>query len=153
MKLPISSKNTNKFYLLIIAIIVYLIYRKMTFAKYFKIEEFQSKDGAKMPLSVENNIKKLVKNLDIIREEIGMPIHVNSGYRSPEHNKNVGGVKNSFHMQGKAADIHVKGMSSIELKSVIEKLINDGKIEQGGLGFYPTWVHYDNRGIKARWNG
>lgn len=153
MKLPTLLKNTNNILLIVILIMAYFFYKNMKFSKYFKKEEFDSKDGAPMPYEVKKNIRELAKNLDVIREYIGKPIHVNSGYRSPDHNIAVGGVTNSFHMIGKASDIHVKGMTTTELKNIIEKLINEGKISQGGLGFYPTWVHYDIRGIKARWNG
>lgn len=43
--------------------------------------------------------------LDKVRELWGKPIGVNSGYRSPELNRAVGGAKNSQHMRGEAADI------------------------------------------------
>ena len=124
----------------------------MYIPKYFKIEEFNSKDGAEMPNDVRKNILELIKNMDVIRSTINKPIYVNSGYRSPEHNRNVGGVKNSFHMRGMACDFHVKGMTPQELKNILVDLINKGKITQGGIGIYPTFIHYDIRGTKARWN-
>ncbi len=125
----------------------------MNTSKYFSMSEFQSKDGTKMPLGVCTNLVELIKNMDVLREYIGKPIIINSGYRSLKHNEAVGGVKNSFHIVGKACDFHVKGMSTLEIKDIIEKLINEGKMKQGGLGVYPTWLHYDIRGTKARWNG
>jgi hypothetical protein len=42
-------------------------------------------------------------------------------------------------------------MSPAEVKNVIELLISEGRMEQGGIGLYPTFVHYDIRGEKARW--
>ena len=120
-------------------------------SKSFSIEEFNSKDGAEMPADVLENIKKLAKNLQVIRDEIGKPIKINSAYRSPAHNKAVGGVKNSMHVKGKAADIVVTGVTPTQLAAVIFKLIEQKKISQGGVGIYPNFVHYDIRGTKARW--
>ena len=40
--------------------------------------------------------------------------------------------------------------------NLVEKLIKESKMKQGGLGLYPRengWIHYDTRGTKARWNG
>lgn len=59
----------------------------------------------------------LVENLEKLRELIGnKPIRVNSGYRTKEYNKRVGGVKNSQHLVGNAADIESEGMTSQELE-------------------------------------
>jgi uncharacterized protein YcbK (DUF882 family) len=138
--------------IIVFAIILYLIIRKTMFSsKYFKLSEFESKDGAKMPDSVKSNLNELAKNLDIIREHINEPIFVNSGYRSPEHNQNIGGAKNSYHMKGLASDIRTKNFTPIQLKYILEKLIVDGKIKQGGIGLYANFLHYDIRGVKARW--
>jgi len=134
---------------------VYLLSRskrnKMKLSPNFSVWEFASKDGAAFPLDVLKNLQKLAQNLEVIRAEVNRPILITSGYRSLAHNAKVGGAKNSLHTLGKAADFKVQGISPIELGSIIEQLIAAGKIEQGGLGIYPTWVHYDNRGTKARW--
>jgi hypothetical protein len=50
-----------------------------------------------------------------------------------------------------AADIKVKGLTPLEIYNAIEKLIADGKMKQGGLGLYRSWIHYDFRGTKVRW--
>ena len=47
--------------------------------------------------------------LDNLREEVCMPVIINSGYRCPKHNAEIGGSKNSAHLEGKAADIRVGG--------------------------------------------
>ncbi len=122
-------------------------------SKYFSIKEFESKDGAEMPESVKKNISELMQNMDVIRETIGKPIYVNSGYRSVQHNANVGGKTNSYHTLGMACDFHVKGLSPIFIKNVVENLIAKGKIKKGGIGLYSTFLHYDIRGFNARWNG
>ena len=75
--------------------------------KYFRKEEFLCRCGkCEMPAEVEANIVALVENvLDPAREKFGKPIIVNSGYRCPKHNAAVGGVANSQHTRGEAADI------------------------------------------------
>ena len=75
--------------------------------KYFAMKEFECRCCGSMgsPL-VGENIEALVENvLDPARERFGKPIYVNSGFRCAVHNKTVGGVKNSQHMKGEAADI------------------------------------------------
>ena len=121
--------------------------------KNFHIDEFRSKDGAIFPDDVKTNLLELAKNLQIIRDYIDEPITITSGYRSPEHNLKVGGVKNSQHLKGKAADIITSTYSPFALAEMIEYLIEQGKIKQGGIGIYNSFVHYDIRGTKARWQG
>jgi uncharacterized protein YcbK (DUF882 family) len=117
----------------------------------FKLEEFNSKCGRPIPNNVLPNIIELAKNLQVLRDALGKSITITSGYRSPEHNAKVKGAKNSQHVKGTAADIKVKGMTPKEVAKVIEGLIASGKMTQGGIGIYPSWVHYDCRKIKARW--
>lgn len=123
----------------------------MQITKDFNLSEFQSKDGAEMPQEVYVNIVKLANQLQTLRDYICYPIRVLSGYRSPEHNEAVGGVKNSFHTHGIAVDVYVKEIPNNELIEAFEFLIGEGSILQGGLGLYPWGVHYDYRGYKARW--
>ena len=124
----------------------------MKLTKNFSKSEFNSKDGAEMPFDVLQNVQKLANQLQVIRDYINSSITVNSGYRSPSHNRNVGGQRDSQHLLGKAADIKTTVMMPNELAAVIEQLINDGHILQGGLGIYNTFVHYDIRKTKARWD-
>jgi len=124
----------------------------MKLTENFSKSEFDSKDGTEMPNDVLMNVQKLASQLQILRNNINKPITINSGYRSPEHNKSIGGVQNSQHVLGKAADIKVKGISTRILAALIEDLINDGDMLQGGLGIYDKFVHYDIRKNKARWD-
>lgn len=120
-------------------------------SKNFSLDEFKSKDGAPTPPEVLENLQSLAKNLQVLRDYLEKPIKINSAYRSPEHNKSVGGVANSQHVKGKAADISIEGMTPRQVAATIEYFIQTGKMKQGGLGVYPTFVHYDIRGKKARW--
>jgi uncharacterized protein YcbK (DUF882 family) len=124
----------------------------MRIAENFILAEFNSKCGRKMPNNVLKNIVELAKNLQVIRNEVKLPVSIASGYRSPEHNAKVKGARNSQHLIGTAADIKVQGMSPLSVSRVIERLIQEGKIKEGGIGIYNTWVHYDIRGTKARWD-
>ena len=117
----------------------------------FSLKEFESKDGSKMPSDVYLNIVKLVGQLQFLRDYTGRAITVNSGYRSPEYNAKIGGVKNSQHLLGKAADITIEGLKPAEVYRLINELIDMGLMLQGGLGSYKSFTHYDIRKTKARW--
>ena len=81
--------------------------------KHFRIEEFEASPTAEsmgidntMPTEARRAVERLVEVvLDPLREEFAMPIYVNSGYRSAALNAAVGGVANSQHRRGEAADI------------------------------------------------
>jgi uncharacterized protein YcbK (DUF882 family) len=96
---------------------------------------------------------KLVNVLEIIRTAVGRPLSVVSGKRCEKHNRAVGGVKNSQHKLGMAADIKVSGLTPRQVHDAIEKLHHEGVAHIGGLGLYKTFVHVDVRGGVARWNG
>jgi len=117
----------------------------------FSKSEFDSKDGAEMPANVLETVKKLAENLQVLRDYLKAPITVNSGYRSPQHNANVGGAKRSQHLFGTASDIVVRGYSASQVAEAIEYLINEGKMLQGGLKAYKSFTHYDIRLVRARW--
>ena len=118
----------------------------------FNKKEFASKDGAGMPEEVWQNIKTLASQLEVLRSHLNKPITVTSGFRSEIHNTRIGGSKTSQHLLGKAADLQIKGVKPKKVYDTIEKLIKQGKMLEGGLGLYDTFVHYDTRGDEARWN-
>jgi uncharacterized protein YcbK (DUF882 family) len=123
----------------------------MKLTRNFSKSEFDSKDGALMPSKVLHNIKILAEQLQELRDYLNKPITINSGYRSPKHNRASNGVRNSQHVLGTAADISVEGLSSKKVHEAIEILIMDKAMLQGGVGLYPNFVHYDVRIKKARW--
>ena len=59
------------------------------------------------------NLKRLTKWLEVLRMRAGTPIRINSGYRSPQLNKKIGGVPTSNHLTGCAADIRVENMEQL----------------------------------------
>lgn len=119
--------------------------------EHFTWEEFDCHDGTKVPLHLSGNVKLLATNLEALRRACGKPITIVSGYRTNNHNRTVGGSPKSQHLTASAADIRIEGLTAKEIAAVIVKLIGEGRMTQGGLGIYPTWVHYDIRGVKARW--
>jgi zinc D-Ala-D-Ala carboxypeptidase len=60
------------------------------------------------------------RTLQPLRDAIGAPLTVSSGYRSPELNAAVGGAAKSQHMKGQAADVTAAGLSSLELLQVVQ---------------------------------
>ena len=127
----------------------------MKITKHFSHEEFRCKDGTDYPVSWKySRLVPLCEALEVIRKELGgRSITITSGYRTPDYNKKVGGVKSSEHMYGQAADIQVKGVSARKVAEVVRQLIKDGMIPQGGVGDYSSFCHYDIRGYNARWRG
>lgn len=118
----------------------------------FWLNEFDCKDGTSVPEHLIPNVQKLADSLQVLRDTIDEPIFINSAYRTVEHNSKIGGSSRSQHLFAKAADIRVgEGFTPNIIYQLIEELINDGLMAEGGLGLYETFVHYDVRGFKARW--
>lgn len=78
--------------------------------KYFKREEFKCKCGRCNGFPVEPNMR-MVRLMDNIRGYYGKPITITSGVRCAAHNKEVGGISNSEHLKGKAADFYIPGQN------------------------------------------
>lgn len=111
-------------------------------SEHFKLSEFESSDTKEVKID-----SGLVEKLELLRKRIGQPLIINSGYRTPEHNKAIGGADNSLHMTGKAADIKkVPGLG------IDEMAILAGNIGFDGIGKYKWGIHVDVRGHKARWD-
>ena len=91
-------------------------------------------------MNVICNLVRLSEFLQIIRNELQLPIIVNSGYRSKEVNEAVGGVSSSYHCKGLAADIKCSDMD--KLLSVLHSHLMD--IDQLGIYYSNTqqeWYH------------
>ena len=88
----------------------------MKLSKNFTLEELiHSNTAERMGIDNVPKDEKVVENLrslclevlQPLRDYVGAPVHINSGYRCPELNMAVGGVKNSQHCRGEAADIRI----------------------------------------------
>jgi len=110
----------------------------------------------KIPSHVHiENLKRLCGWLEMLRDEWNRrygegddPIIINSGYRSEEVNKSIGGAKGSNHLTGCAADIRVAGMEQALRYAVILLDISDESkedfdellLERSPRGTY--WLHF-----------
>ena len=100
---------------------------------------------------VIENLKALcMEVLQPLRDYLGKPVVISSGYRCPELNKAVGGVKNSQHMKGEAADIHVDSTEHLLkiMHFIMDELDFDQLIwERNRAG--TQWVHVSYKRVGA----
>lgn len=102
------------------------------------------------------NLKRVCSWLEVLRERYGKPIVINSGYRSPQLNKKIGGVPTSNHLTGCAVDIRVADMEQlIRYAAILLNYSDESKqnfdellIEKNRYG--AIWLHFavrpkDNR--------
>jgi len=123
------------------------------FPRNFKANEFRCRCGQCSNPPHPDRIRHLAWALQAIRDEVGCPLKITSGYRCEDHNRAIGGASKSKHVQCWAADIKPVGKSIDDLFDAIETLRTTGKIPAGGLGKYRSWAHYDIRpGQPADWD-
>lgn len=127
----------------------------MQLTTHFSLDELRCSCDCAVPPRILDRLRTLAQSLEIIRAEIQRPLLVISGFRCAERNARVGGAPASRHLMGDAADLQARGMTGAELRRVAESLIAARKITEGGLGTYvdrPLTLHYDQRGVRARWH-
>lgn len=91
----------------------------------------------------------LIDALEQLRQVAGKPIIVHDSYRCPAHNEKVGGVPDSEHTRGVAADVSIDGVS---LQQMYELAIQVPAFFNGGIGAYDgNFLHVDVRAHQARW--
>ena len=120
--------------------------RKTQITENFTLEEVRSRDtGA---LLITDLLYHHMDKLQELRDELGR-IGINSGYRTPEHNKSVGGAENSMHLQF-ATDSRPTGVGLDMANEIAEDL------GFSGIGRYKTFLHLDCREFidrsPARWD-
>lgn len=81
----------------------------------------------------------LLNNLDSLRELCGFSLTINSSYRSPEYNKQIGGAINSMHILGRAVDLHCT--DAIKRGVIVKHALNLGF----SVGIAKSFIHIDNR--------
>ena len=114
----------------------------------FTVKEFACKDGSDAVLVAP----RLVMVLQSIRSHFGEAVNISSAYRTPQYNAKVGGVTDSQHCYGTAADITVTGKTPAQVAAYARQLMPDW----GGVGVYTKkgrFVHIDVRETKADWTG
>lgn len=121
-----------------------------TISKNFSYREFETSDTADRlhicnvicEPEVRDSLKALVLDvLQPLRDKLGTPCKINSGYRCPELNKAVGGVPTSQHQKGEAADTVWEGMKPIEVARAAVRL----GLPYDQLIVYPTFVHFSHK--------
>jgi len=110
--------------------------------EHFTIGEFQCHDGTPVVLLHD----ALIEHLDRMRRHFDAPVHVSSGFRTGAHNERIGGVDDSVHLWGGAADIKIDGVQPSTVATYAEK---EGF---GGVGRYSTFTHVDVHGSGRRWD-
>lgn len=114
---------------------------------HFRVREFHSKHDPSDLVKVDERLLTLLEN---IRNRVGKPVHLNSGYRSPEYNATLKNASpRSQHCNGKAADIWVEGVTPKQIADIAECYLGSS----GGIGIYKTFTHVDVRTSCARWKG
>lgn len=127
----------------------------MMLTQHFALEELDCSCGCPLPRPVLQRLQRLAQALEVLRAELGQPVQVISGYRCPGRNRAVKGARSSRHIEGDAVDIQVAGMTGGALRDILERLIAERRIPDGGLGTYadrPRTCHYDQRTLRARWH-
>ena len=118
----------------------------MRLTKNFTLSEFVRPRVFKHPEftpKVMSNLKELTADLQVLRDKLGRPIRVTSGFRDSKHNRRAGGVSGSFHLSGKAADIVVSGMVPMEVYEVAKGLRDEKRVKISGFGVYKSFLHLD----------
>lgn len=114
--------------------------------RFFESWEFDSPDKPDSGRLMDYDfILLLDKARELAGEEgkkIGLKIifHITSGYRTTAHNKKIGGVSDSAHLLGRAADIRVR--NGVERRIIMNALIKVGLDKRIGIG--ETFIHVDN---------
>lgn len=127
----------------------------MRLTDHFTLSEFACKDRERTPVPAEHmeSVQRLADALEVVRQRVGAPLRLNSAYRTPEHNRSVGGSPRSQHVLAKAADVRPpSGMTAEQLWEHFAFAIERGEIQDGGLGLYDTFVHYDVGPAGRRWD-
>jgi uncharacterized protein YcbK (DUF882 family) len=103
--------------------------------KHFTLAEFDSKDAPGSGSAMQSDF--LLK-LDKARSLCGIPFKINSGFRTPAHNKAVGGEPNSSHTKGWAADIgYSSGTEGYRILCSLQA------VGFNRIGIYKNWIHVD----------
>lgn len=111
----------------------------------FKWGEFLRAEDPLPSSEILGQLRLLAQTLERVRTLFGnKPIHINSGYRTFQHNLDTGGKPNSYHLRGMAADIVVQGVPPHEVQKELKSWI-------GGMGCYKTFTHIDIRPYRVRW--
>ena len=108
----------------LVGALLYMNARSDRLGRFFTLAEFERSSTASArginneapPAEVARMRDLVAKILDPLRESVGVPVRLSSGYRSPALNAAIGGAASSQHTRGEAADVEVTGWTAIELR-------------------------------------
>ena len=109
--------------------------------EHFSVEELTRTETGlenECPHSLAGNLTRLAEALEGVRELLGCPIQINSGYRSEQVNSACHGAHLSAHLFARAADFVPQG---IELAEAFETIRKSGLVWDQ-LILEPTWIHF-----------
>jgi len=119
-------------------------------SQHFARSEFACQCGNNCPQSQDPTVDvTLIQILEELRRHFNTPITVTSGVRCKSHNASpsVKGSVFSKHLEGKAADVILKGVTPDR----VYKYLFERYPDSYGFGKYETFTHIDSRGLKGRW--
>lgn len=122
----------------------------MRISKNFTMDEFNVSSSypelAKgIPINIRPAIIALVTHvLQPICDKTGWTCKINSGYRSPELNKAVGGVTTSQHVKGEASDCVFKSNGSNVAIIDVLKIATSLNLPFDQMIAYPAFVHFSH---------
>lgn len=126
----------------------------MKLSEHFELDEFLAHGDPVKPTQAQiDNLQRLCSwVLEPLRKQLGRPLGINSGFRSPAYNIQIGGAPKSQHCQGIAADIAIGEDAACLVAAALASKIP----AVGGIGIYPGrgFIHVDIRpknGGKATW--
>jgi zinc D-Ala-D-Ala carboxypeptidase len=114
----------------------YLWQQKQDGFRHFTLDEFDSPDAPGS--GAQHMSKSFIHQLDDVRDDVGFPLFVTSGYRTVDYNTKVGGIPGSAHTRGLAVDITAptEGMK----RSIATAAISEGITR---IGWGRTFIHLD----------
>lgn len=117
---------------------------KLQLSEHFNSNEFECPCGKCDDQKIS---RELISKLEHVRHDFAEPIKVNSGYRCPEHNEAVGGHASSTHLNGMAADVRPKFLTTDSLDKLYDLCYNE--FDNIGNGRNRGFIHVDVRPAKS----
>jgi uncharacterized protein YcbK (DUF882 family) len=123
---------------------------KIPITEHFELSELWSPDNGE--ILIDDLFFEHMALLEELREAAGVPLRVNSGHRSVDHNAEVGGAIKSMHLRF-ATDLAPLGNTDVALTDLFN-LAEALGFE--GIGQYNSFLHLDRRDLigrrPARWD-
>ena len=109
-------------------------------------DELACNDGTPYPVEWrETRLPALVELFEAIRARVGGPVAIGCGYRTPTHNRKVGGAAKSQHVDGRALDLHTPPGWSLKRFHDLGRSMGSVAPKLGGIGYYRWGLHVDTR--------